>query len=307
MAEFQASKKPTIIRPNLCKGFLFPPFLTEEWLEQASSIFKPRDTDLFVTSFPKSGTHWLSHIEYLLVCKEKLSKPLAGENATFFDIPQVDELQLVETEGSLSKGEQLKKLRIPKAMISALPDPRLFYTHFPYKFLPKNPATKYLYIYRNPKDVVVSMYNHLSNDVFHSDIGTFDEFFQFYVENNCFNHCEHIKGYFEHKDDPNFFILSYEDLHKNFKMKVDEIASFLGIELTEELYQLIAKETNFETMRENEFIKGKAFMKEGTSFFPKGKVGTWKSSLSKEQSEKIDEIFLSNIGKDFIKKYITYF
>ncbi|KAI6657290.1 Amine sulfotransferase [Oopsacas minuta] len=292
---------------NVCKGYIFPPFLTEEWLEQASSVFKPRDTDLFLISFPKSGTHWLSHIVYLLVSKEKLSGPLHGKSATMFEIPHVDELQLDTMTGTFSPDSSVAKLRLTKALVSAIPDPRIFFTHFPYEFLPKNPATKHVYIYRNPKDIAVSIYNHFSNSKFFTHIGTFDEFFQLYIENNCFNYCEHIKGYFEHKDDPNFFILSYEDLNKNFKMKLGEMATFLGIELTEELYQLITKETNIEAMRENEFINGKELMKEGHSLFPKGKVGTWKSSLSKEQSEKIDEILLSKLGEDFIKKYITYF
>ncbi|KAI6657289.1 Amine sulfotransferase [Oopsacas minuta] len=312
MAEVQASKSMAETEGtnkygvNLCKGYLFPQFLTEEWLEQASSAFNPRGTDLFVISYPKSGTNWLSHIVYLLVSKEKLSKPYHSETATIFEIPQVDELQSDSTTVTFTENKQMSKFRLTKALVSAIPDPRFFFTHFPYNFLPKNPATKYFYIHRNPKDIFVSMYNHFSNDTLHPEIPSFDEFFQFYVENNCFNYCEHIKSYIEHKDDPNFFILSYEDLHKNFKMKLGEMATFLGIELTEELYQLITKETNIEAMRENEFINGKALMKEGHSFFPKGKVGTWKSSLSKEQSEKIDEILLSKLGEDFIKKYITF-
>ncbi|KAI6657288.1 Amine sulfotransferase [Oopsacas minuta] len=296
MAEIQ---KDTV---NICKGYFLPPFVTEEWLEQASSAFNPRETDLFVISYPKSGTHWLSHIVYLLVSKEILSKHYLGEIATVLDIPLGDEVQL-----DVRKVGQLSKLRSTEALVSSMPDPRLFFTHFPYEFLPKNPIAKYIYIYRNPKDAIISMHSYLQNNLHYEGIGSFDEFFQFYIENNCFNYCEHIKSYIEHKDDPNFFILSYEDLHKNFKMKVTEISNFFDIELTEELYELIVKETNFETMRENIFINNKSTMKEGTTFYLKGKVGRWKSSLSQGQSEKIDEILLSKLGEEFIKQYIIYY
>ena len=50
----------------------------------------------------------------------------------------------------------------PTPDLSALPSPRIFKTHLPYNVIPKSPnkdmVCKYIYVARNPKDVVVSYY-----------------------------------------------------------------------------------------------------------------------------------------------------
>ncbi|KAI6657291.1 Amine sulfotransferase [Oopsacas minuta] len=297
---------PVKYTPNIWKGYIFPPYLTEEWLEQASSVFKPRDTDIFIASPPRSGIHWLTLIVYMLKKQEKLPKPYIGGLALYLEIPHVDKLVIETLKGELNLPDG-GELRLTKAIVEAYPDPRFFFTHFPYEFLPKNPATKYIYIYRNPKDIVVSMHNHFQDERMHTIIGTFDEFFKLYIENDCFNYCKHVKYYIEHKDDPNFFVLSYEELNKNFKTKVYEIATFLGIQLSKEFYELLVQETNFETVHESEYIDDhKIVTKESYCLLPKCKVGAWKSTLSQKYSEKIDEILLTKLGEDFIQKYISF-
>ena len=300
MAESEKSEKI-----HLVKGYLFPPFLTEEWLETVSSVFKPKDTDIFVASNPKSGTHWLSYIVYMIKKKEKLTDAFFGRVAFCLEIPQVDQLEPGANPGPL-KIEEAAKWIVTKERVAALPDPRFIFTHCPFEYLPINPATKYIYIYRNPKDIVVSLYHHYTVDKFDTFIGTFDEFFQLYMDKNCFNYCEQLKEYINHKDDPNLFILTFEELRSQFKLKVNEIANFLDVDLTEEHSELIMKETSFEIMRENPFINGNHAVKEGAYFFPKGQVGTWKAKLSEEQSKKMDEFLLAKLGEDFIKKYVTF-
>ena len=294
-----AEKKETKL--NLLNGYLFPSYTTIEWLEEAKKTFKPRDTDLFIVSFSKSGTHWLAYTIYFLIYKEKLTKSFFPNYANFFEIPQVDAIQT--TEGKITKREEMKVL---KSTIASQTDPRIFTTHFPYEHLPCNTKTKYLYIYRNPKDVVISTYHHIYNSIHGAYQETFEVFFDTFIETDLFNFCMHFKAYLEHKDDPNYFILSYEELKRNFKTKVQEISTFLSIELTEELYALIEKETEFETMKANDFINSNHIMQKGVSFFPKGVIGTWKSTLSKEQSEKIDQILLSGLGEEMVKKYFIF-
>ena len=303
MAEEKSSKVGII---NICNGYLFPPFTTTEWLEQASTSFKPRDSDVFVISYPKSGTHWLTHITYLLEYKEKASKHIIGTYFVVLDIPQVDGVS-PPPEIKDNKIPDLTNMRYPKAFIAGKPDPRLFFSHMPFCYLPKNPASKYMYIYRNPKDALVSMYNFFYGGIHSTFHGTFAEFFDYYIENNCFNYCEHVKEYIGHnKDEANIHILCYEQLHLDFKTQVGQIAKFIGCELTEELFDLIAKETNFESMRENTFINGKKFMKEDAHFMATGKVGNWKGFMTEEQSKKIDEILYSKLGKDFVEKHIIF-
>ena len=273
---------------------IFTPFTTKEWLEEATT-FKARDTDVFVASFPKSGTHWLTYIVYLLIRKKRISKTFVSNHVYMFDLPQVETFPLY-TKGKLT----FKDLKVLKSTVEKYPDPRIFISHFPHVYLPQNPKSKYLYIYRNPKDTVISGYQHSTNSKFAPYQGTFEEFFQMYIESNCFNFCKQFRGYMKHKDEPNYFIVSYEELKRNFSTKLQEIAIFLGIELTDELHELIIRETNFESMKGNALITHN-YMKAGETFFPRGAVGTWQSILTKEQSDKIDSIMLSELGEDFLK------
>ena len=95
-------------------------------------------------------------------------------------------------------------------------------------------------------------------------------------------------------------------MHCSFKLKVEEITQFLGCELTNDVYDLIVKETNFKTMQENPLLNGELYMKKGATIFPRGLVGMWKNILTSKQSQIIDEILLSHFTKDFIQRFFIF-
>ena len=289
-------------KSKLCvyRDYYFPSITTHSWIEEVQATFEARDTDIFITSMFKCGTHWLAHIMELLKSKKKLSAQI-HDRTTFLEIPMLDELP-----EDMSKYGPLSSIVNMKSEIAKLSDPRIFTTHFPFELLPFNLSTKYLYIYRNPKDVVLSAYNHFAGSKHRTFEGSFEEFFNYYLHTDFLGYFRHMKGYFEHKYLPNLYILSYEELHKNFKAKLEEIASFLGFELTEEVYLLIARETNFESMQNNQYINNRFFMQEGRTFLNKGKVGYWKDSLTSEQSQLIDDKLNSHFGEDFVKENILF-
>ena len=41
--------------------------------------------------------------------------------------------------------------------------PRIFKTHDLWEWVPKSEGVRYIYCYRNPKDVVCSYFNHMAN------------------------------------------------------------------------------------------------------------------------------------------------
>ena len=196
-------------------GYLFPSVTTKEWFEDVSNNFKPRDTDIFVSSFPKSGNNWLCHIIEILKTGKQIDGPLEKKNIDL-DFPQLEEL----SEEVLSKlGEYSKRIPL-KSEVENLPAPRLFSTHRPYEHIPKTPSAKYLYIYRNPKDVLVSAYHHFTGMVIPQFEGSFTQFFNLFADRLAVGQFKHVKGFLEHKDEPNVFVLSYEELHRDFKKKV---------------------------------------------------------------------------------------
>ncbi|KAI6660895.1 Amine sulfotransferase-like [Oopsacas minuta] len=242
-------------------GYLFPALTTKEWIDDVIANFKPRDTDIFVCSFPKSGTNWLCHIIAILKTGKPLDGPLEKQN-TDLDIPQLEEL----TEDVVTKfGEYSKRLPIISE-VESLPSPRLFSTHRPHEYLPINPSAKYLYVYRNPKDILVSAYHHFTRMNMLNYEGTFEQFFNLFVDTDGIGYFKHIKGYIQHKEESNLLIISYEELKAEFKQRVEELSHFLGLPFNEEIYDTIVKETDFEAMRTNELTNRSSMMREGLIF-----------------------------------------
>ena len=95
---------------------------------------------LFIVSF--SGTTWLQEITWQIYNGGKTSSEPIGHRVQFLD--------------------EAKYLGITQPDITTQPSPRLIKTHQPYHTIPKGASDatvcKYIYVARNPKDVVVSYY-----------------------------------------------------------------------------------------------------------------------------------------------------
>lgn len=103
-----------------------------------------RATDIFLTTFPKSGTTWLKVLLYSTLHR--------GTDELVAHSPH----QLVP----FLESQVFANDRIPD--LSSLPSPRLFMTHIPSQSLPNSVATsgcKVVYLCRDPKDCFVSLWH----------------------------------------------------------------------------------------------------------------------------------------------------
>ncbi|KAG0414888.1 hypothetical protein HPB47_007965 [Ixodes persulcatus] len=116
--------------------------------------------------------------------------------------------------------------------------PRFMKTHFPYWEQPINSNAKYVYMTRSPLDVCTSFYHYTkSMPVYKFQDGTFDDFFELFVtgENVRGDLFDHLKSWYEHKDDANVFLVTYEELKRNFSDTLLRLARFLGEEYAQQL------------------------------------------------------------------------
>lgn len=76
-----------------------------------------------------------------------------------------------------------------KEMFESLPVPRVFKTHLTYELIPKgvDQTTKprYIYVMRNPKDVLVSIYHHCHNMPYFKEIPSWDKAFELFMDGKC--------------------------------------------------------------------------------------------------------------------------
>ena len=236
-----------------------------------------RPDDVFVATYPKSGTTWTQQIVKLIANNGVET----GINIDVF-APWHEHMSLEEMD--------------------AMPSPRVFKSHLPYQLMPgggdpANTKAKYIYVIRNPKDVAVSKYNRVLTSTPQQHVpASWNDFFIQFMEGNvtCGPFYDHFLGWWAHRDAPNILILTYEQMKRNPRTAVTSIASFLGYSLTDEVIDKIVIDSSFDKMKNNEHCNMKYvdFMSisEGSDFLRKGVIGDWRNVFTSEQSAMMDAL-----------------
>ena len=261
------------------KGLLVPPFVSEEWMEELNS-FKLCPEDVWVVSYPKSGTTWTQQIVKLLQNGGKDDGRKITDAIPFVDSVNKDPTFYYQVN------------------LSELPFPRAFKSHFTYDLMPCGPPNtkpcKYIYVARNPKDVGVSLFHFLqAHKVFPPDL-TWSDFFPSFTNGDVGygSWFDHVLGWWAHKDDPNVLFLKYEDMKKDLAKSVKKIAEFIGCTTSKEVTEAIVKQCGFENMKSNpqtNYSWESAF--QAKPFMRKGMVGDWKNHFTDEESAQFDTVY----------------
>ncbi|KAK9057788.1 hypothetical protein SSX86_022626 [Deinandra increscens subsp. villosa] len=256
----------------------------------AQQSFKAEPSDVFLCSFPKTGTTWLKSLAFAIVSRAKFdesSSPLLT-NLVHECVPFLErEIDKIE--------ENHKKSNFP-----------LVATHLPYSLLPESILAsdcKIVYIYRNTKDVIVSFYHFMREAVKLSmEDAPFQEAFEEFCEGICSSgpYWDHILGYWKASLErpERILFLKYEDLKRDPASNVKRLAEFIGYPFSadeekagvvDNIVSLCSFE-NLSNLEVNKSGKRKAGSLENRLYFRKGKDGDWKNYFTDEMKEKIDKI-----------------
>lgn len=266
---------------QMCNGFSLPSFAIK-FLKERSS-FEARDDDVYVVSYPKTGTTWLQEIVYLI-----------HSNLNFDG---------AEKQGLDKRFPYIEHARTNFSFVEQMPSPRLLKTHLPYSLLPQDildKKCKLIYITRNPKDVVVSYYHFACLIVETQYEGSFSQFFERFLLNRptYSPFLKHTLEFWEHREDQNVLFLIYEDLQKNLPDVIRKTAEFLGKDLHEEDIHKIVEHCSFQSMAKNQKVglqEESAVGGKANQFFRKGKVGDWKNYFSEEQNDRMEKWIESQV------------
>ncbi|XP_029801396.1 amine sulfotransferase-like [Suricata suricatta] len=273
------------------KGYYFSRLGLKLDLVENLEDFEIRDDDVFIVTYPKSGTIWFQQILSLIYSEEHRKR--TGNRST------VDQVPFMEYN--------FRKKNIVKR-----PSPRLFVTHLPYYLFPsgmQNNKAKIIYIYRNPKDVLCSYFYFFKNVALQLT-GSFDELFEQFLEGKVIGSLwfDHIKGWYEHKSLFNIQFMIYEEMKKNFRGSIVKVCKYLGKELIDEDMDAVVTQAMFENMKSDPRANYDSIMEivgipTNGHFLRKGTIGDWKNHMTVEQNERFDKIFQREM-KDFPLKFI---
>lgn len=178
--------------------------------------YKHQPGDVFIVTYPKSGTTWMQCILYQIYTN-------AAPITSIKDF--AEQLPFLERTGA----EGLSDLPRPGSAIK---------THMLYDQDRVSQRAKYIYIARNPYDVCVSFFNHYKHlPVYHFEDGTFEQFFEMFMRGDVDfgDYFDHLLSWYEHRDDPNVFFVTYEDLKQDTRFWVQKVADFVGHQFGDKL------------------------------------------------------------------------
>ncbi|XP_077985061.1 sulfotransferase 1B1-like isoform X2 [Glandiceps talaboti] len=172
----------------------------------------------------------------------------------------------------------------------------------PKQYSEKKPKT--IYITRNPKDTVVSLW-HFANKTAGGWLDvpeSWEAHLENFLDGNIAygSHVDHLISWWSLRNQLDIMFVTYEDLKEDLKGIVMKISTFLGETLTEEVAAVIAERCNFDRMKtisdkKNEYgVPG--------MMYRQGIVGGWKTQFTVAQSEHTDAVYKEKL-KDLDLKY----
>ncbi len=236
--------------------------------------FEVRPTDVFISSYPRSGTTLTQWILYLLTHEEQADPAHLTKVSPWF-------------ERSLAIGE------VTAADLDRLPSPRIFKSHLPREWLPD--GARYIYVERNALDVLVSYFHFYQ--AYLGFEGTLDEFHDRFVNGRVQygSWFEHVAGWHERESDREVLIVRYEDLLSARKNVIERLIEFLDWDLDEHWVDRAVIESSFDAMKRRESIFDHAtalLLERGVrpqSFLRSGQSGQGADELSDVQIREIRE------------------
>nr|XP_023026985.1 sulfotransferase 1C4-like [Leptinotarsa decemlineata] len=277
--------------------------------------FAARSDDIFVSTFPRSGTTWMTELVWLLA--NDLNYQKAAEISLWQRFPFLEFSCFVhketkakflhENRDDFEKYQMVDILDYPAwKFLSDSPGKRFIKTHLPFSLLPPNlldVGCKVIYVARNPRDVAVSFY-HL-NRLYRTQgyEGDFPEFWDYFQRNLVAwaPYWEHIKEGWNHRSNKNCLFLFYEDMNKDLRNIIEKVSQFIGKKFSDEQYDILEDHLRIDHFRDNQSVNSDDMKKLGVlmsnerGFIRSGKTGGWKNYFSEEMKIGADKWIRENL------------
>ena len=202
-------------------------FATAEGIAKGKS-YKPSPTDLFIATYPKCGTTLMQQIVHGL---------RSGGDMDFSEITEVVPwIELADDVGL--------DLATPENS-----GPRAFKTHLDWHQVPK--GGRYIYIVRDPRDVVVSFFHFLKGWFFEAGSVDLEEFALGYVlqGSRSGRYWEHLVSWWPKRLAADTLFLSFEDMLEDLAGTVARVAAFIEVPQDAARLERATQQATFEFMR----------------------------------------------------------
>lgn len=261
-----------------------------------------RDDDIIISTYAKSGTTWMQQI---------ISQLLFNG---------AEEMDVAEMSPWLDLRVPPKEIKLP--LVEAQSHRRFLKTHLPVDALVFSDKAKYIYIGRDGRDVVWSLYNHHLNanaawyEALNDTPGrvgppiepppsSIIQYFNDWLEKDGFpfwSIWENVRTWWAIRNLPNVLFAHFAKLKEDMPREIRRIAEFIDTPIDESRWEKILRHCSFEYMKANATKSvplGGAFWDGGAeTFIHKGTNGRWREMLSTEDIARYDDRAVSELGSD---------
>jgi aryl sulfotransferase len=269
--------------------------------------FRFRDDDVIVSTYGKAGTTWTQQIVAQLIFQ-------GAEDIPVHAISPWWDIRIIPPEA--------------RAAVEAQTHRRVLKTHLPVDALVMSPKAKYVYVGRDGRDVIWSMYNHHSSfrdhayEMFNGP-GLVGEplprpdpdirrYFRTWLEKDGYpfwSFWDNTASWWALRRLPNVKLVHFNRLKADLEGEMRAIADFLEIELPQAVWPKAVEHCTFDYMKKNagQFapLGGDPWEGGGETFINKGVNGRWRDALSAEDSFAYEQMALEKLGPDCAKWLAT--
>ncbi len=242
--------------------------------------FQALESDVLITTAPKAGTTWMQQILYQM---------RSGGDPDFESIDSVVPWLELPRDG-MSWQQVLD-------YYDALPRPRLFKTHCTAEQTPGIGTASIILTVRDPRDCCVSFYHHIMNftdaareasglqrpSSFAAHVESWLEFAAWY---------RNVKSWWPYRNHEKVLMLRFQDLKRDLSKSIDDIAAFLGWELSPMHKASVLEYSSFDWMKAHDDKFSRQNRSNTPSFRPgqfirEGKVGSYSELMTPDLEQKI--------------------
>ncbi|MCB0628711.1 MAG: sulfotransferase domain-containing protein [Saprospiraceae bacterium] len=232
-------------------------------MKKLMADFGERDTDIYVVSFPRSGTTLMQMILYQMTTDGDMSfqhiydvSPWCRFSA-FFNraMPSLGERRIIKSHDDYSVLEQIKK-------------------------------GKFIFMIRDCLDVISSVHQQTLDYV--NPAADFNEL----SNRNMERWLSYNNDWIRNRSRLDVLYVHYEEVVRDKQNAIKSIAEFLEVEIDEPTLQRVMDRTSFEFMKQHESKFGEQpdHWKVYNNFIRSGRIGEGKAEFSKEQIRHLKEL-----------------
>ncbi len=264
--------------------------------------FRFRDDDIVIGTYGKSGTTWMQQIVSQLIFSGAEDLDVA-EMSPWIDMrvpPKKEKLEAVEAQTHR----------------------RFVKTHLPVDALVFSPEAKYLYIGRDGRDILWSMYNHHSNGneklfaalndtpgrvgpPFPPAPDSVLEYFRVWLEKDGYpwwSLWENIRSWWDIRHLPNVHLVHFARLREDLSGEMRRIAAFLDIPVDELKWDSMVEHCTFDYMKRKAAkivpLGGSLWEGGAQTFIHKGTNGRWRDTLTDEDIAEYERTAEEQLGEE---------